>query len=189
MLVRQLGDGAEREHPVALQPVADPGGCSPERSGHLVHSAKQVFRRRLDGAHTVRSQLDGPTEWAVCRRAFDDGDIRTRIAQANRREQSAQPATCHEHAQGAFETESGTESADNFVSVSQPGAAAMGETLDAGRPMRLEDACLRDRGACAGSANTPTFGARAAILARLLVDNTSSNLRYLGSYLDSSTNQ
>ena len=66
----------------------------------------------------------------------------------------------------SVETESGTDSADNFVSDSQPEAAAMGETLDAGRPIRLEAASLRDRGACAGRANGPTFGARAAILAR-----------------------
>ena len=31
---------------------------------------------------------------------FGNGDVRARIAQANRREQSAQPATGHEHAQG-----------------------------------------------------------------------------------------
>ena len=39
-LVRELGDGAEREHPVALQTVADTRGGAPERAAHVRHSAE-----------------------------------------------------------------------------------------------------------------------------------------------------
>ena len=125
LLVRQLGDGAEREHPVALQPIADPGGCPPERS------PPSCTRRNKDSdvALMVPTPLEASWIGPPNRRYVAVRSMTATSAPALRRAIAANsppsppPATSTRRG-ASVETASGTDSADNFVSDSQPGAAA-----------------------------------------------------------------